>query len=150
MRSYSFRVYVRWKQRISLSNWVKARTRAFAILVDDPDALPVTGSVFVHFAIVNLPPNLRALVQNQDFTVFSNAQLLRNDFGTIGWSGPCPPVEDCAHEYRFTIYALCSKLTIDKPDIKLTVEVFERNFNKCVIAKAQFGAFYRLTFGTRK
>ena len=29
-----------------------------------------------------------------------------NSFGTVGWSGPCPPEGEPAHTYRVTMYAL--------------------------------------------
>jgi Raf kinase inhibitor-like YbhB/YbcL family protein len=33
----------------------------------------------------------------------------RNDFGKVGWGGPCPP-KGKPHRYFFTLYALKEKL----------------------------------------
>ena len=32
----------------------------------------------------------------------------KNDAGTSGWTGPCPPKGSAAHHYVFTLYALTS------------------------------------------
>jgi Raf kinase inhibitor-like YbhB/YbcL family protein len=39
----------------------------------------------------------------------------RNDFGRIGWGGPCPP--SGTHRYTFTLYALATPLSLaGQPD----------------------------------
>jgi phosphatidylethanolamine-binding protein (PEBP) family uncharacterized protein len=66
-----------------------AAAQSFVMIADDPDA-PV--GTWVHWVIFDLPANLRSLPQN----VPKNEQLAdgsrqgRNDFGEIGYGGPCP------------------------------------------------------------
>jgi len=86
-------------------------TQAFALIVDDPDA---PGGVFTHWVLFNLPANVHQL--GEDIPAqerLENGGLQgKNDFGRIGYGGPCPP-RGSVHRYRFTICAL------DKPlDLK--------------------------------
>jgi Raf kinase inhibitor-like YbhB/YbcL family protein len=81
---------------------VPAGAAALVLLVDDPDA----GS-FVHWIALDLPGAdghlARGLVASA-----ATPQQGRNDFGDIGWGGPCPP--SGTHHYRFTLTALNAPL----------------------------------------
>ena len=85
-------------------------TRSFALIVDDPDA---PGGVFTHWVLFNLPAGDRGLSE----AVPAQAQLPdgslqgKNDFGKIGYGGPCPP-PGRPHRYRFTLYALAQPLDL--------------------------------------
>ena len=88
-----------------------AGTQSLALIVGDPDA---PGGVFTHWVLFNLSADSRELPE----AVPSQTQLPdgslqgKNDFGRLGYSGPCPP-PGRAHRYQFTLYAL------DKPlDLK--------------------------------
>lgn len=79
-------------------------TRSFVLIMNDPDA---PGGTFTHWVIFNIPSNSRGLpeavpteTQLSDRTVQG-----KNDFGRIGYGGPCPP-PGRAHRYKFTLYAL--------------------------------------------
>ena len=86
-------------------------TQSFALIVDDPDA-PV--GVFTHWVIFNIPSDSRQLAE----AIPTQAQLPsgalqgKNDFGRIGYGGPCPP-SGHPHRYRFTVYALDQSLDLD-------------------------------------
>lgn len=85
-------------------------TQSFALIVDDPDA--PSGS-FTHWVLYNLPASVHQLeegITNQE-QLKNGAIQGMNDFGRIGYGGPCPP-SGPAHEYRFTIYALDKSLTM--------------------------------------
>lgn len=79
-------------------------TQSFVLIMDDTDA---PGGVFTHWVMFNIPPNSCGLPE----AVPTEAQLSdrtiqgKNDFGRIGYGGPCPPTGR-AHHYRFTLYAL--------------------------------------------
>jgi Raf kinase inhibitor-like YbhB/YbcL family protein len=85
-------------------------TRSLALIVTDPDA-PMT--TFTHWLIWNLPAETRSLPEG----VPSRPQLRdgarqgRNDFGKIGYGGPCPP-GGSPHRYIFTVYAVGTRLDL--------------------------------------
>ncbi|HOK26531.1 MAG TPA: YbhB/YbcL family Raf kinase inhibitor-like protein [Bacteroidales bacterium] len=86
-----------------------AETRSFALISDDPDA-PV--GTWVHWVIFNIPANVNKLEENiPKKEVLSNgARQGRNDFGRIGYGGPCPP--GGTHRYYFKLYALDRELDL--------------------------------------
>jgi Raf kinase inhibitor-like YbhB/YbcL family protein len=81
-----------------------AEAQSFALIMDDPDA---PGGVFTHWVLFNLPADSRGLSE----AVPAQPQLPdgslqgKNDFGRIGYGGPCPP-PGRPHRYQFTLYAL--------------------------------------------
>jgi hypothetical protein len=75
---------------------VPAGTAELALVVRDPDA-----DGFVHWVIAGLPPDVGGLARADPP---SQAVEQLNDFGRLGWSGPCPP--SGTHTYDFRIYAL--------------------------------------------
>ncbi|KGF78340.1 PEBP family protein [Massilia sp. JS1662] len=88
--------------------------KSYAVIVEDPDAKPVTP--FVHWLAWNLPGTLASLpegVQEQPRLTEPEGVLQgRTTRGTIGWTGPRPPVGDPPHHYHFQVYALDTMLTV--------------------------------------
>lgn len=86
--------------------------RSIAIIVDDPDA-PV--GVFTHWVAWNIPP-VNEIPEGvpKDRTVMSPVKMVQgmNDFGRIGYNGPCPPPGK-PHRYYFKIYALDTTLDLE-------------------------------------
>jgi len=80
-------------------------TRSFAIVVDDPDA---PRSHFVHWLVWDLEPEARRI----DRTTAAHYPQGTNGFGSVGWSGPCPPPTDPAHRYVFRVCALDRRLEL--------------------------------------
>lgn len=74
-------------------------TAELAVLVEDPDA---PGGTFLHWAIWRLAPSLPGLAEGE---VPADAEQATNDFGRIGYGGPCPPAGR-RHRYVFTVLAL--------------------------------------------
>lgn len=87
-----------------------AGTHSFALIVDDPDA---PSGTWVHWVIYDLPAAQRELPggQPKQDRVIGGARQGRNDFGRIGYSGPCPPAGS-AHRYYFKLYALDIQLAL--------------------------------------
>ena len=84
-------------------------TRSLAVTMFDPDA--PSGHGWWHWTIFNLPPQTRSLVAGAGTPGRARApggavRQARNDFGDIGYSGPCPPPGDRPHRYVITVYAL--------------------------------------------
>ena len=87
-----------------------ANTKAFALVVDDPDA---GSSAFTHWLLANIPASAQSLVEDtsRDATLADGAIQGQNDFGNVGYGGPCPP-RGPAHHYHFAVYALDTTLSL--------------------------------------
>ena len=78
-------------------------TKSFAIVMDDPDA-PIK---FTHWLAYNIPAGTRDIAEGAS----SPSKRLDhgaegvNNFGNLGYGGPCPPVGR-AHHYVLKVYAL--------------------------------------------
>ena len=102
-----------------------AATRAFALIVDDPDA---PAGTWVHWVLYNLPaataqlPGAIAKVETLDL---GSARQGRNDFRHPGYGGPCPPPGP-AHRYFFKLYALDAPLEVRPGAQKKDVEAVMR------------------------
>jgi hypothetical protein len=89
------------------------RVQSFAIVVDDSQA-PITP--YVYWIVFDLSPNTVAIGQNQ---LPTGARQAENSEGKAAYQPPCPqgPKRDShkyGHKYRFTVYALNTK--IDMPN----------------------------------
>ncbi len=103
-------------------SWTEApaKTQSFALIMDDPDA-PV--GTWVHWVLFDLPSDTKELpegVPKQD-QLANGARQGRNDFGKIGYGGPCPPPGN-AHRYFFKLYALDAKLNLKAGAAKADAE----------------------------
>ena len=83
-------------------------TKSFAITVYDPDA--PTGSGWWHWQIVDIPKTVTELKAGtgdtkKDLAPQGSTQI-KNDYGSRGFGGACPPSGHGIHHYRFTIHAL--------------------------------------------
>jgi Raf kinase inhibitor-like YbhB/YbcL family protein len=76
--------------------------RSYAITLFDPDA--PTGSGFWHWVAWDIPAGTTSLPTGA--VLPSGAVNGTNDGGGTGYTGPCPPVGDVTHHYRFTVVAL--------------------------------------------
>lgn len=87
------------------------RTQSLALIVTDKDSSPEN---FVHWVLYDLPPEMRELREGipKDQELADGSRQGRNDFGGIGYGGPCPP-GDSRHRYVFALYALPSKLNLE-------------------------------------
>jgi len=83
---------------------VPPEARSIVLIVDDPDA--PTG-LFTHWLVWNIDPNTRQIAEKT--SPFGAAQGT-NDFGRVGYGGPCPP--SGTHRYFFRIFALDQKLQL--------------------------------------
>ncbi len=86
-------------------------TKAFALVVDDPDA---PGGTWVHWVLygidgsaTNLPAGMPATPRPGQPTVTQGT----NDFRRSGYGGPCPP-KGRPHRYVFTLFALDTPIAL--------------------------------------
>jgi Raf kinase inhibitor-like YbhB/YbcL family protein len=93
-----------------------AGTQSVVLMMEDPNA--VSPLPFVHWTLINLPPNLRALPEDirKAFEPLRGqpARQGSNSKSERGYFGPRPPAGDPPHPYHFQIFALDTKL--DLPD----------------------------------
>ena len=83
-----------------------AATKAYAIIVDDPDAPDPNAPkrTWVHWIVVGLAPTVTSLAGGTTQHLPDGASNGKNDFGKLAWGGPCPPIG--RHRYIFKVYAL--------------------------------------------
>lgn len=88
-------------------------TKSFALICDDPDA---PGGTWIHWVAYAISPTLTELPENvaKADTVVSLGGLKQgmNDFGKVGYGGPCPPRGHGEHHYHFRLYALDTELKL--------------------------------------
>jgi Raf kinase inhibitor-like YbhB/YbcL family protein len=81
---------------------VPTDAKALVLFVDDPD-----GHDWVHWTVLDIDPATTGLPAGVKPGADSPQQGT-NDFGKVGYGGPCPP--SGTHHYLFTLYALPAPL----------------------------------------
>lgn len=85
---------------------VPGGAQSLALTVIDPDA---PGRPFVHWLVFNLPASVTELPEGGPPA--DRSAEGRNDFGSLGYRGPCPP-PGSPHHYHFKLYALDTTLSL--------------------------------------
>jgi Raf kinase inhibitor-like YbhB/YbcL family protein len=75
-------------------------TRAFVLIVEDPDA---PNGTFRHWAVYDIPGDWQGIDEGKDLSGFG---LGVNDFGNRGYDGPQPPPGHGTHHYHFRLAAI--------------------------------------------
>ena len=104
-------------------NWTILETnphiKSLLIVMFDPDA---PGGTFIHWLIYNIPVNIKGLPEGiPPLKVIDLGVQSLNDFGKIGYGGPCPP-PGSMHRYYIRIYALDTMLSITSDDPRTILE----------------------------
>ncbi|MDP4650433.1 MAG: YbhB/YbcL family Raf kinase inhibitor-like protein [Haliea sp.] len=82
---------------------VPKKAKSLVLIVDDPDAPRINP--WVHWIAYNVPANVDGMPESVPVADYPEGTLSgRNDFGSIGYGGPCPP--SGTHRYFFSLYAL--------------------------------------------
>ena len=115
-----------------------AGTKALALIMDDPDA---PRGTFVHWVLYDLPPDTRSLAEGlaKDRQLANGARQGRNDFGKIGYNGPCPP-KGASHRYFFKLYALDAMMNLKAGASKGGLE---RAMKGHILAQTEISGRYR-------
>ncbi len=77
---------------------VPAGAKSLVLIVEDPDA---PSGTFTHWIVWNIPPDTKKIPGG---AAPAHALAGTNDFGSAGYSGPCPP--SGTHRYFFRLSAL--------------------------------------------
>jgi Raf kinase inhibitor-like YbhB/YbcL family protein len=99
-----------------------AGTVSFALVVHDPDA---PRGDWVHWVVYDIPGDFDGLPEGvgpaRALDDLGEAAQGKNDFGRIGWGGPCPPPGK-PHRYVFTLTALDERLGLEPGGSREDVE----------------------------
>ena len=82
-------------------------TKCLAIIMDDADAIPVVGYIFVHWNLFNIPETTTSINEGQKSVEGSNIGM--NHFKRKDYSEPCSP-KGPSHTYSTSVYALSRRL----------------------------------------
>ena len=85
-------------------------TKSLALIIDDPDS---PSGVFTHWIVWNISPDNKAIKEN---SVPRGSVQGPNDFGHVGYGGPCP--HQGTHRYRFRVFALDVLLAVPTNPVK--------------------------------
>jgi Raf kinase inhibitor-like YbhB/YbcL family protein len=109
---------------------IPATAKSLAIIVHDPDA-PIQGG-FTHWVVWNIDTD-----GNIPENFKGGAQGL-NDTKSNGYKGMCPP--SGTHHYHFKVYALDTKLNIDK---NTNMAALEKNMGNHIVATGELVGLYK-------
>jgi len=109
---------------------IPAATQSLAIILQDPDA-PMPGG-FTHWVAFNIDP-ATDLAEN-----FKGGIQATNGAKKEGYIGPCPP--SGTHHYHFMVYALDSKLSLDK---KAGKDALEKAMEGHILSKGEIVGLYK-------
>ncbi len=110
---------------------VPENTNSLALIVEDPDA---EGKDFTHWLVWNISPSEIFINEGQ---VPVNAVQGINDFGNIGYDGPCPP--SGIHRYFFQLHALNDFLNLKEGSKK---DELKKIIQDKIIASAKLIGLY--------
>jgi hypothetical protein len=79
-------------------------TQSFALVCGDPDAIPVCGHEWLHWAVIDIPAGTTSIPEGGPLP--QGATALKTDFGDEAYGGPQPPARTGVHHYHFAVYAL--------------------------------------------
>lgn len=124
-----------------------ARTRAYAVIVEDEDA--AAGPYpYLHWVAFDIPAEVTALptgLRNQPRTDHPKIRQGPNDSDGMGWAGPHPPVGDKPHRYHFQVFALSRPLGLAPGASR---EAVIAAMNDRVLAEGELVGTYQSPAGT--
>lgn len=120
-----------------------AQTKSFVIIADDADAPREVP--FVHWILFNIPASVHEIEAGiaKKTEVYLGRSVVsfqgKNDFGDVGYDGPCPPKGHGVHHYSFRIYALDTILHIKQGATKDQVDAAMQGH---ILAEAEIIGLY--------
>jgi len=93
-----------------------AGTRSLVLIVHDPDA------GFLHWLAYEIPGASSGSLPEAIPRTASTPVQGRNDFGKVGYGGPCPPHGAAAHHYVFGLWAVSKTLGLGSGKTAAEVE----------------------------
>jgi Raf kinase inhibitor-like YbhB/YbcL family protein len=115
-------------------------TKSLALVIDDPDAPDPNAPkrVWVHWVVLNLPPETKGLEENASSRGLpAGAVQGVNDWKHKGYDGACPPIG--RHRYFHKLYAL----DVSLPAKALSKAELEAAMQGHVLGKAELMGTYQ-------
>jgi len=120
---------------------VPPHTKSLALTMFDPDA--PTDHGWWHWIVINISPTIREIPENAgnpENRFFDIGVQTINDYGEIGYGGPCPPPGN-PHRYIITLYALdIEGFNVDR---KINPQILNEYILKYAMDKASVMALYQ-------
>jgi len=119
---------------------VPAKTKSFALIVDDPDAPDpkVPKMTWVHWVLFNIPAATTGLPEAVPHAKLPAGTMEgMNDWKRTGYGGPCPPIG--RHRYFFKLYALDAELPLYHP----TKAALEKAMQGHILEQAELMGTYQ-------
>ncbi len=114
------------------------KAESYVIVMYDPDA---PSGKFIHWVVYDIPLNTIGIKENfPKRPLVDGIKQGKNDFGRIGYGGPCPPFGE-KHRYFIVIYA------VDLPSLNLSPgarpeDVFFKIRNH-IVGKGEYMGVYK-------
>lgn len=122
--------------QLSISG-VPEGTGSFVIICHDADA--PTPSGWWHWCAFNIPSNCVEIEEGGTNLPESIVET-KNDFGSYGYGGACPPPGHGDHAYNFTVYAIKEReLNLDKETTPAMVMFMIKD---SILAKASLVSYF--------
>ncbi|MEB3286662.1 MAG: YbhB/YbcL family Raf kinase inhibitor-like protein [Vampirovibrionales bacterium] len=129
---------------------IPPKTKSLALIIDDPDA-PTRN--WTHLAFWNVAPKPFVVPEGK---LPSLVPMASNDFGQIGYGGPCPSIKKSengrinkktdAHHYHFRVFALDTVINLPRASKRLDLD---RMMSGHVIEKADLVGTYQREASTK-
>lgn len=99
---------------------VPREAESLVLICDDPDS---TNGPWSHWVIYDIPTERNGLKEDvpAEGRLPWGALQGRNDFGNVGYGGPCPSPPGATHHYYFRLYALDKELDIEAGATRIQV-----------------------------
>ncbi|MGH7030877.1 MAG: YbhB/YbcL family Raf kinase inhibitor-like protein [Stellaceae bacterium] len=118
---------------------VPAGAKSLVLVVVDPDA---PRGAFRHWAVFDIPAGAHGLaVGHGPSNPVGGSREARNDFGEVGYGGPCPPPGP-AHHYHFRLLAI-SRPRLDLSPAATALDVLRAAQPYAIQQAELIGAFGR-------
>ena len=116
-------------------------SKSFALTLFDPDA--PTDHGWWHWIVINIPTDVTFFPENAgsvDSKYFNLGFQTINDYGEIGYGGPCPPPGN-PHRYILSVYALSvSEIKVDR---KTNPQIVSQYIKKYALDVASVMGLYK-------
>ena len=117
---------------------VPDQAKSLVFICDDLDA---SFKVWVHWLVYNIPVSLQGFKEGATVAELAKQGVMagRNDFGNLGYGGPCPPPGK-PHRYNFKLYALDVVLKLEEGATKKELVIAMQGH---IIAEARLIGLYQ-------